>query len=629
MSRRRQKREQRLQAIINRALADTQESAGASVGDAGRLIRVYFKPHAGRAALVAVSLVIWAAVPYFFAFTQRYMIDDVLGIGASLARGSRDMLIPGLWFVFWANMGLHSINLLCHSITSYLTLHIGMGIAIRFREEIYTKLNALELSFFDRTQTGRIIARIQSDVANVQNAIQSHLGPVLIEPVKLVAGTAVLLWLNWRLALIVVCVSPVYAGVFLFLRPRIRRVGIAQSRLHSRIYGLATERLSSILLVKVFGQERRELGRFSRLVHDGVRVTKRQTAYNQSLSLLAGVISGGATAVILWVGLTAVRRGDPDVSLGKVIIFVQLTQQVFAPIQVLTSLGGVIQTTFVSLRRVFALLDENTRMIPGRIRLTGMKGKLDFADVTFHYPSLPTPALVNVSLTVKPGEKVAVMGPSGGGKSSLFYLLLRFHDPQQGIIRVGGVDVPDADLASLRRHVRLVQQEPFVFSGTIAQNMTYGAPEATEKQMVTAAKQAELHDFVMGLPERYDTMIGENGMGLSGGQKQRLALATALLTNPEVLLLDDVTSALDAGTEAKIRATLLECLKGRTSLIVTQRISTAMECDRVIVLENGRITQVGTHEQLAGEEGFYQRILTQQNLDKPPSARPGGRPSAD
>lgn len=614
------RKETRLQAIINRALADSQESAGASVGDASRLLRVYFKPHTGRAVLVAISLIIWASVPYFFAFTQRYMIDDVLGAADGLSQLNRDILIPGLWFVFWANMGLHSINLLCHSITSYLTLHIGMGIAVRFREDIYAKLNTLELSFFDRTQTGRIIARIQSDVANVQNAIQSHLGPVLIEPVKLVVGVGVLLWLDWKLALIVLCVSPVYAGIFLFLRPRIRRLGTAQSRLHSRIYGLATERLSSILLVKVFGQERRELGRFSHLVHDGVRVTKRQTTYNQSLSLLAGVISGGATAVVLWVGLMGVRRGDPNVSLGKVIVFVQLTQQVFAPIQVLTSLGGVIQTTFVSLRRVFALLDESTHIVPGSIRLTGMKGKIDFDDVTFHYPSLQLPALLDINFNVKPGEKVALMGPSGGGKSSLFYLLLRFHDPQQGIIRVGGVDVVDAKLASLRRHVRLVQQEPFVFSGTIAQNMTYGAPEATEKQMVTAAKQAELHDFVMGLPDRYDTMIGENGMGLSGGQKQRLALATALLTNPEVLLLDDVTSALDAGTEAKIRATLLECLKGRTSMIVTQRISTAMECDRVIVLENGRITQTGTHEQLAREEGFYQRILNQQNLDKPPAA---------
>lgn len=607
-------REKRLQGIVERALSDTQEHTGTSAGDGLRLLRVYFRPHLGRTLLVGLSLVIWASVPYFFAFTHRYLIDDVLGAAGGILHLSTEHLLPGVWFVFWANMGLHSVNLLCHGVTSYLTLRIGMSIAMRLREEIYAKLNALHLSYFDRTQTGRIIARIQSDVANLQNAVQSHLGPVLIEPLKLIAGIGVLLWLDWRLALVVLAVSPVYAGVFIFLRPRIRRIGTAQSRLHSRIYGLATERLSSVLLVKVFRQERRELGRFSRLVHDGVRVTRRQTTYSQGLNLLAGVVSGGTTALILWLGLGAVRRGDPGVTLGKVIVFVQLTQQVFAPIQVLTAMGGVVQTTFVSLRRVFALLDEKARIVPGAIRLTGMKGKIHISDVSFTYPSQSHRALEGISLSVKPGEKIAIMGPSGAGKSTLFHLLLRFHDPDAGTIKIGGVDVVDADLASLRRHVRLVQQEPFVFSGTITQNMTYGAPQATEAQMIAAARQAELHDFIMSLPERYDTMIGENGMGLSGGQKQRLALATALLTNPEILLLDDVTSALDARTEAKIRDTLFRSLAGRTSLIITQRISTAMTCDRIVVLEQGRITQTGTHEQLAASEGFYQRICRQQAM---------------
>lgn len=607
-------RERRLQQIVDRALADRQEQTGTATDDIGRLLRNYFLPHAKPTLIVALALLTWATVPYCFAYTHRYIIDHVLGASGGISQVTQEALLRGLLFVFWVNLALHVVNLVCHALTSYLTLTIGMRIAMRLREDLYTQLNALQLAFFDRTQTGRIIARIQSDVANLQNAIQTHLAPILIEPLKLVAGVAVLSWLDWKLALVVIAVSPIYAAAFLLLRPSIRRIGTAQNRLHSRMYGLATERINSVLLVKVFGQERRELGRFSRLVHDGVRVTRRQTTLNQVLNLTAGVISGVASAVVLWLGLSAVKRGDPGISLGKVIIFVQLTQQVFAPIQVLTAMGGVVQAMLVSLRRVFALLDEEAHMVPGAIRLRGMTGRISLQHVSFAYPSQDAPALEDVSLLVRPGEHVALMGPSGAGKSTLFHLLLRFHDPDCGTIEIGGVQLQDVDLASLRRHVRLVQQEAFVFAGTIAQNITYGAPQATEAQMIAAAQQAELHDFVMSLPDRYDTLIGENGMGLSGGQKQRLALATALLTNPEILLLDDVTSALDARTEGKIREALFRNLQGRTSMVITQRISTAMNCDRVVVLENGRITQSGTHEELAAIDGFYRRVCRQQAL---------------
>jgi ATP-binding cassette subfamily B protein len=242
-----------------------------------------------------------------------------------------------------------------------------------------------------------------------------------------------------------------------------------------------------------------------------------------------------------------------------------------------------------------------------------MSGKVRFDHVTFTYPYQEEPALMDVNFRVRPGEKVAIMGPSGSGKSTIFQLLLRFYDPQQGEVRVGGVNLIDAATESIRWHVGMVQQEPVIFSGTLAENIMYGRLAATPSEVIDACKKAEMHDFIMSLPLKYETVVGEQGITLSGGQRQRLALAQALLTDPEILLLDDTTSALDARTEARIRETLNKALEGRTSLIITQRVATARDSDWIMVLENGRATQMGTHEQLKSREGFYRRICEQQD----------------
>jgi ATP-binding cassette subfamily B protein len=247
-----------------------------------------------------------------------------------------------------------------------------------------------------------------------------------------------------------------------------------------------------------------------------------------------------------------------------------------------------------------------------------MAGRIYFDRVTFRYPGQAAPALEDVSFRAKSGEKLAIMGPSGAGKSTVFQLLLRFYDPQDGAVRVGGVNLREADPTSVRQHIRMVQQEPTVFSGTIVENIRYGKLNATSKQVRQAAGQAELHAFIDSLPNGYRTEVGENGVTLSGGQKQRLALATALLTNPEVLLLDDTTSALDAATEARIRETLEHVLDGRTSLIITQRVATARNCDRILVFENGQITQEGTHAELRSAPGFYRDICLQQEEGEVP-----------
>lgn len=391
----------------------------------------------------------------------------------------------------------------------------------------------------------------------------------------------------------------------------IRNVNLRSLR---RLFGLCAERIAAIQVVQTFGRERSEVGRFANGVHDGVRLAQRQALYQQGLAFSSATIHALTSATILWVGLNAVRTGSYGLTLGAVVAFVQLTQQVFQPIQSLTRMAGIMQAGFVALRRVFALLDEPRQVKTGKIKLTGMSGKITFENVTFRYPTQSTPALQNISFKIIPGEHVAVMGPSGAGKTTLFNLILRFYEPQEGRISVGGVNIMDADTESLRRHVRFVQQEPFLFSGSLADNISYGTPDASDKDILEVAELTEMHSFIMGLTDKYESLVAEQGNGLSGGQKQRLALAAALLTKPEILLMDDTTSALDARTEARIRATLSRVQQGRTSIIITQRITTARACDRIIVLEDGRITQSGTHAELSCSEGFYRRIMEQQEL---------------
>ena len=614
MRARRRSARDRAREVRERILSDTQELTDSARGDIGRFVRAYLRPHATAMVSTLIVMAIWAVAPMGFAYTHKRLIDQVLA-GADgpggVPPGVMPRLLAGVWWVFWANIGLHTVNLLCNLTASYLSLRTSRAIALRLRGDLYGKLDALQVSFHEQTQTGRIVSRIQHDVGVVQNAVAGQVSSLLVEPFKLIVGLAVLFALNARLTLVVLAALPLYTLVFFKLRPLIRRNGIAQSRVNSRLYGLVDERLSAITVVKAFAQERRELSRFSRMVSEGVRLALIQPFYTQGLSLAASSITAAVTGVVLFVGLGAVRDAREGMTLGAVVAYLQLTNHVFQPIQVLTNAMTGIQSSLVSLRRVFALLDQRVVYEPGRIQLRGIRGKIHFDHVSFTYPNQDRPALDDVRLLIAPGERVAIMGPSGAGKSTLFQLLLQFYRPQEGAVRVDDIDLVDADPASVRRHIRLVQQEAFVFSGTLRENITYGFVNARTDDVERAARMAELHTFIRDLPDGYDTVVGPRGMSLSGGQRQRLALATALLTDPEVLLLDDTTSALDAETEARIRATLARALKGRTGLIITHRVATAQDCDRIVVIEHGRLAQMGTHRQLR-THGFYGRICAQQ-----------------
>lgn len=606
------KRVDKTDAVIRQLLEDGESYRPTPGKDLLRLWRDYLKNSRVQIFLAAFVTFLWSAQPFARILATRFLVDDVLKVGSSIAPEDLAHQFELFWIWLGILAGIWTVFIICHWLRSWLIVGAGKKLIYRLRSDLHEKLQALHIGFFEHMPTGRIVSRVLSYVKVVERWSTSQSVNMVAQSVRIFMGIGVLTYLNWRITLLVLLALPLYAYVFYTLRPKIRATSMAQRRLNAALYGHSAERISAIRVIKAFAKEIGELRTFARMVNNGVRIQMRLALYSHLLSVLAGLVAAITTGTIIFMLMLQVRNGS--MTLGSAMAYIGGLTPLFTPVNALTTLITQFQEVMVVLRRVFHILDRKLEVEPGAIKLAGMRGKIYFDSVKFTYPGQGSPALNDVSFRFEEGMKVAVMGPSGAGKTTIFNLLLRFYDPQVGAVRVGGVNLQEADPASIRRHICLVQQEPVIFSGTIADNIMYGWLNATADQIIRAAKQAELHEFIMSLPGKYETDVGEGGVTLSGGQKQRLVLATAILTDPEVLLLDDTTSALDAKTEARIRATLNHVLQNRTSLIITQRIATARECDTILVLERGRLTQMGTHNDLIREPGFYRKVFEQQSL---------------
>ncbi len=603
-------RKRRINDLIKGLLKDSESYNGRVSEDLSRLWTQYLRPY--RLSLISILLLtlLWSTHGYIFALLSRFLVDDILFVGADASRFPAELIMQRFYRYLLFLAATWTMVVLTQWLRSRLVLDIGQRIVYLFRKQLHEKLQRLHVGFFETTETGKIMSRVLEDVWVIRQWTTAQSLNLLSSVLQLLIGLVVIFFLNWKLSLLITAALPLYWWTFIKMRPVIRTLSIASRRLNANMYALSAERIGGISVVKAFGREEAERASFTKRMHNFVRLAVRIVFYQRLMILIAGVITAVVSGLIIYIGMLQVKSGN--LSTGDVMVFVFALPRIFNQVNVLAGIYVTIQAAFVVLKRVFNLLDEPEEVQPGNIQLDGMEGKIEFDHVFFRYPGQNRWALQDLSLTIKPGTKVALMGPSGAGKTTVFQLVCRFYDAEQGVIRIGGVNLPDADPRSLRRHAVMVQQEPVVFSGTIGENIMYGRLDALPQQIMDAAEQAELHDFIMSLPVKYETEVGQNGISLSGGQKQRLALATALLTKPEILLLDDTTSALDAETEAKIRETLNRVLSGRTSIIITQRIATARDCDMILVLEEGRLTQAGSHEQLKKIEGFYRNIFLQQ-----------------
>jgi ATP-binding cassette subfamily B protein len=512
----------------------------------------------------------------------------------------------------------------------WLSATIGEGLIFDLRTALFDHVQRQPVAFFTRTQTGALVSRLNNDVIGAQRAVTGTLGTVVSNVVTLVTTLAAMIILEWRLTLLAMVLLP----VFLIPAKRVGRnlAGITRQGfdLNASMNATMTERfgVSGALLVKLFGDHDREAAGFSDRAGQVRDIGVRSAMYSRTFTTALTLMGAVGTALIFLLGGHLVIDGA--ITTGTLVALGALVAQIYPPLTSLTNARVDLMAAFVSFDRVFEVLDAPNPITdaPDAVELRAARGRIEFDHVTFSYPSgaetavaslesaaqlaAPDegagPVLVDLNVTIEPGELVALVGPSGAGKTTISQLIPRLYDVSSGAVRVDGHDVRHLTQASLRRAIGVVSQDPHLFHESVGDNLRYAKPDATEAELEAAARAARIHDVIAALPDGYATVVGERGYRLSGGEKQRLAIARMLLKDPAIVILDEATSNLDSENEAAVQAALAEALAGRTAIVIAHRLSTVVDADRILVLDHGRLVEQGRHHELVDAGGLYAEL---------------------
>ena len=541
-----------------------------------------------------VCIVVAAAANLYLPWVIKDMIDKVL---AARDMDMLNLICVGIVVIFF-------IRGIFYYGQGYLVSYIGQRVIVDVRDVLFRKLQRLPISFFDRHQTGEVMSYISNDVAALQSALVERMVEMMTESAIFFGSLVMMVLLDWKLSILTLITVPLVGLAMDIFGKKVRSAGaVIQARM-SDITALMQESISSERVVKSFVREEFEIDRFHTQNELNFRAVMKDAQLSSLLTPTVEFLAALAVTVIIWFGGKEVVDGV--ITAGTLVAFLTYAVNLANPVKRLSRIYAQIQKAMAGADRVFALLDmeETVTSAPGAKTLPPVEGRVCFSDVSFSYRE-DVPALTALTFTAEPGQMIAFVGPSGAGKSTVANLIPRFYDVTGGSITVDGYDVRDVTTESLRSQIGIVPQETVLFSATVRENIRYGRLNATDAEIEAAAKSANAHEFIMALPEGYDTEIGERGANLSGGQRQRIAIARAILKDPRILILDEATSALDTESEKVVQAALDRLMVGRTSFVIAHRLSTIIGADRIYVLDGGRVREQGTHEELLAAGGLY------------------------
>jgi ABC-type multidrug transport system fused ATPase/permease subunit len=568
-----------------------------------RSIISYVKPYLGLEIGIALLMMIVVGLTLIDPLAMKIVIDDVI-VDRNYSLLNVIVLALAALFLFRSAMRV---------ITTYLIQFVSQRILFDIRFDLFNHLQDLHIDFFTKTRTGEIISRVRNDVARVQNVLTSTLISLITDVASIFITFFIIMYLNWKLTLMSLVVIPLFFISQFYLSRRIRKKSREVRDKSAEIVSFFEEVFSSIRLVQAFAKQKFESIRLIRKSKDLINLRIMLGILGGVAASVAGFLSAMGPMIVLWYGGREVMEGA--LSLGGLVAFYAYIGRLFRPILRIAQYNVAIQSARAAIDRIFEFMDVEPEIVdlPGSVKLGRVGGEIIFDNVNFAY-NPGEPILSEVSFRIDPGQNVAIVGPSGVGKSTIVNLIERFYEPTSGRVLIDGMDIRKIKRNSLRRHIGLVSQNTVLFNATIRENILYGKKRATDEELLEAVSKADISDFISNLPDGFDTVVGERGLRLSGGQSQRVSIARTILKDPEILILDEAMSSLDTKSELLIHRALRPLMKGRTTIIVAHRLTSITDADIIFVLYRGRLEERGTHSELMNEGRIYRMLWDQMNL---------------